>query len=205
MENTKIIINIGRQFGSGGKKVAEAISRKLGIPVYDNELITKAAEESGFSASIFQKNDEKKRVLHLGGLLSSNRYGNYNGNVLSEDRIFKIQSEVIRKIAESGSAIFVGRASDYILRDMDCLDIFISAPMAQRKKSVAERMGISEEEAVSVIEHRDKVRENFYNFFTFSHWGVASNYDLCIDSSILGFDGTADFIIDFGRKRGYIK
>ena len=197
-----VIINVGRQFGSGGKSVAEAIGKTLGIPVYDNELITKAAEQSGFSESLFTKNDEKKSVFNIGSIFGSNRYGNYTKNMLNEGELFKIQSDVIRDIAEKGDAIFVGRASDYVLRDMDCLDVFICAPLEARKARVSERLSISPEEAETMIEKKDKGREEYYNFFTFSHWGVASNYDLCVDSSILGVDGTAEYIIDFARRAG---
>lgn len=189
------LINIGRQFGSGGKSTAEALSLRLGIPVYDNDLIAKAAEQSGFSRSLLSERDEEKSFFLLG---FSNRY-------VSDNAIFDIESKTIRNIAEQGPAIFVGRASDYVLRDMECLDVFITAPVEARIARISERHGISEEEAAAMIEKKDKRREAYYNYFTFGHWGMASNYDLCIDSSILGIDGTADYIIDFGKKSGYIK
>ncbi len=187
-----IIINVGRQFGSGGKSVASSLGGKLGIPVYDNELIIKAAAESGISPELFRRTDEKKRIVELG----------FNTSGLSDREIFRIQSKAIRDIALGSSAIFVGRASDYVLRDMDCLDVFITAPDENRRERVRERTGISGEEADRLIAKMDKSRESYYNFFTFGHWGVASNYDLCLDSSILGIDGTADVIIDFARRAG---
>lgn len=187
-----IIINIGRQFGSGGKSVASSLGEKLGIQVYDNELIIKAAAESGFSPDLFRRSDEKKRIVELG----------FQTAGLNDREIFKIQSKVIRNIAQSASAIFVGRASDYVLRDMNCLDVFITAPDENRIARIRERTGVSDEEAARLMAKMDKGRESYYNFFTFSHWGVASNYDLCVDSSILGIDGTADFIIDFARRAG---
>lgn len=200
----KVIINVGRQFGSGGKQVAECLGNKLGIKVFDNEIINEAAKESGFSTELFKKNDERRRILHIGSLFGSNRYGRFTDNVLSEGELFRIQSEVIRSLAEKDDAIFVGRASDYVLRDMDCLDVFVCAPLENRIERVSERKGISREEAGSLIKKSDRERESFYNFFTMSNWGVASNYDICIDSSILGIEGTADFIIDFGKKAGLI-
>lgn len=202
MEHT--IINVGRQFGSGGKRVASALSEKLGIPVYDNELIAEAAEQSGYSKDLFTKSDERKSVFTLSNIFgTTNRYS-VGESYLNDNQLFKMQSEVIRNIAAKGSAIFVGRAADYVLRDMECLDVFISAPMEDRKKMVAEREGISLEAAESMIVKKDRKRQDYYNFFTFGNWGVASNYDLCIDTSILGIEGTADFIIDFGRKSGLI-
>ncbi|MCQ2138961.1 MAG: cytidylate kinase-like family protein [Bacteroidales bacterium] len=201
----KIIINIGRQFGSGGKSVAIALGQKLGIPVYDNELLIQAAKESGYSEDFFAKRDEQKKFFSLSNLTSTlvNSFG-IAENYLNDDELFRIQSEVIKGAAERGSAIFVGRASDYVLRDLDCLDVFITAPMAARKARVAERTGVSLEEAEAIIQKRDKTRKSYYDYFTFGDWGVASNYDLCLDSSMLGIDGTADFIIEFGKKSGLI-
>ncbi|MBR3013320.1 MAG: cytidylate kinase-like family protein [Bacteroidales bacterium] len=199
------IINIGRQFGSGGRRIAEALGIRLGIPFYDNELIVEAAQKSGFSKELFEQRDEHKSVFTLTNFLST--LNNYSGseNYLNDNRLFKIQSDVILELAQQGPAIFVGRASDYVLREMECLDVFITAPLEVRKKDVAEREGISLEEAEALIARRDKDRESYYNYLTFGQWGVASNYDLCIDSSILGIEGTADFIIDFGRKCGLVK
>lgn len=203
MEHT--IINVGRQFGSGGKRVASALGAKLGIPVYDNELIAEAAEHSGYSRDLFKKSDERKSVFTLSNIFgTTNRYS-VGESYLNDNQLFKMQSEVIRKIASNGPAIFVGRAADYVLRDMECLDVFISAPIEERRKLVAERECISLEAAETMIIKRDRNRAEYYNFFTFGNWGVASNYDLCVDSSILGIEGTADFIIDFGRKSGLIK
>lgn len=198
----KIIITIGRQFGSGGKCVADALGRKLGIPVYDNELIMKAAQDSGFSAEFFVKSDEKRRIFSLSSIFA-NTFQADTENFMSDNELFKMQSETIRKIAEQGSAIIVGRCSDYILRDMDCvLDVFLTSPEEVRAERVAERMDIDLEKAVALIERKDKGRSEYYNYYTFGEWGVASTYDLCLDSSILGTEGTADFIIDFARKAG---
>lgn len=201
----KNIINIGRQFGSGGKQIADCLSSKLGIKVFDNELLKEAAQASGFSQDLFKRNDERKSILHLGSLFGSNRYGRFTDNVLSEGQLFQIQSDVIRDIAQKEDAIFVGRASDYVLRDMECLDVFVCAPFEERVSRVSERRSISREESEALIKKTDREREAYYNFFTFGNWGVASNYDLCIDSSILGIEGTADYIIEFGRKAGLIR
>ena len=200
----KILITIGRQFGSGGKAVAHILGHKLGIPVYDNELIDEAAKKSGFSKDLFEGSDEKKRPFSLSSIFSSNRYGHFSDNYINAADLFRIQSETIRSLAEKGSAIFVGRASDFVLRDMDCIDIFLTAPMEVRKRFVSQREGISPEEAEEMILKREKEREAYYNYISFGNWGVASNYDLCIDSSILGFEGTADLIIEYARKRGYL-
>ena len=203
MTDNHTIINIGRQFGSGGKEVASRIGSMLGIEVYDNELISKAAEESGFSKELFQRSDEKRSVFNLFSLMGGDRFGSTQ-NYVGDNELFKIQSEVIRGIADKGPAIFVGRCSNYILRDKKCLDVFVSAPLEARLKRVMERTGLSEDDARIRIERQDKSRQSYYNFFSFGNWGAASDYDLCVDSSILGIQGTAEFIIDFGRKAGLI-
>ena len=200
----KVLINIGRQFGAGGKGVAEILGERLGIPVYDNELLHKAAEESGFSAAFFKKNDERRRVFRFGSLFGLNRASSYAPSGIDETELFKYQSQAIRDIAEQGSAIFLGRASDYVLRDMECLDVFICAPLEDRVKRVVERTKMTDEDAEKYILKKEKARRDYYNFFTLGDWGVASNYDLCLDSSLLGLDGCADLIIDFGKITGLI-
>lgn len=197
----KIIINIGRQFGGGGLGVAYELGKKLGIPVYDKELIAKAAQDSGFSKGIFEESDEKKRLFSLSSIFAS-RFGDTE-NYMSDRGLFKMQSETIRKIAEQGSAIIVGRCSDYILRDMECtLDVFLTSPLEVRAARIAERSGLSLEEAEKLAEEKDRNRAEYYNYYTFTDWGVASTYDLCLDSSVLGIEGTADIIIEFARKAG---
>lgn len=198
MANT--IINIGRQFGSGGGYVAKEVGTLLGIPVYDNELISKAAEESGYSAELFRKNDEKKSLFSISNFFSTGRFVAAE-NYLGADMLFRIQSEVIRKTAMEGPAVFIGRCSDYILRDMDCLDVFICAPTEFRVDRLVKMEAMEEDEARRLIKLKDRTRESYYNYFTFGSWGTASNYDLCIDSSILGIEGTAKAIVSFLEKK----
>lgn len=203
MEN-RIIINLGRQFGSGGKQVALELGRKLGINVYDNELITKAAESSGFSPDVFMKKDEKRNLFPVSSFFATQTFGSPK-NYLNGENLFQIQSSVIRDIAEKESAVIVGRCADYILRDLDCtVDVFITAPRETRISMIMDRMKTSREKAEDLIEKTDRKRETYYNYYTFGNWGVASNYDLCVDSSILGIEGTADYIIDFAVRAGIL-
>ena len=199
----KIIITIGRQFGAGGLGVATALGKKLGIPVYDKEILKKAAQDSGFSAEFFEESDEKKRFFSLSSIFS-NGFGDTE-NYMSDRGIFKMQSQTIKAIAEQGSAIIVGRCSDYILRDMEgTLDVFLTSPAEIRAARVAERSGKTLEESARLVEEMDRKRAEYYNYYTFGDWGVAGTYDLCIDSSVLDIEGTADFIIDFATKAGLI-
>lgn len=198
----KLIINIGRQFGSGGLLVGKELGRKLGFPVYDRELITKAAQDSGFSKEIFIENDEKRSFLSLTSIFTQSFCSDDN-DYMSGSHLFKIQSETIRKIAEQGSAVILGRCSDYILRDMDCtLDVFLTASDEIRAARIAERSGLDLDEATQLMEKKDRSREQYYNYFTFGNWGMATNYDLCIDTGIVGIENAADIIIDFAVKAG---
>ncbi|MBR4978614.1 MAG: cytidylate kinase-like family protein [Bacteroidales bacterium] len=200
----KLIITIGRQFGSGGKDVADALGRRLEIPVYDNELITKAAQESGFSAELFVKSDEKKRFFSLTSIFGSNIGGDPD-NYMSDENLFNIQCSTIRNIAEQGSAVIVGRCSDYVLRDSGCtLNVFLTSSEEARVARIMEREGLSKEKATALMEKKDKGRADYYNYYTFGNWGVASTYDLCLDSSILGVEGTAEFIIEYARRAGLL-
>ena len=204
MKDNELIINVGRQFGSGGRLVALALGRKLGIPVYDQELIAKAAEQSGFSKELFANSDEKRNLLALSSfIVDVGRFGSAD-KYMSDNQLFVIQSNVIRSLADKGPAIFIGRCSDYILRDRKCLDVFVTATDEVRIKRIAERMNITPEQADSLMRKKDRTRETYYNYYTFGNWGVASNYDLCVDSSVLGIEGTADMIIDFCRRAGLL-
>ena len=199
----KIIINIGRQFGGGGLGVAYELGKKLGIPVYDKELIAKAAQDSGFSKGIFEESDEKKRLFSLSSIFAS-RFGDTE-NYMSDRGIFKLQSQTIAKIAQQGSAVIGGRCADYILRENEnTLNVFLTSPLEVRAERIASRQGMSLEDAMAKAQEKDKKRAEYYNYYTLGEWGAAGNYDLCIDSSILGIEGTADFIIDFARKAGKI-
>ena len=197
----KIIINIGRQFGGGGRGVAYELGRKLNIPVYDREIIGQAAKDSGFGAEFFKERDEKRGFFSFTEIFA-NGFGDTE-NFMSDRGIFKLQCQTIEKIAQEGPAVIVGRCADYILRENEnTLNIFLTSPLEVRAERIASRQGMSLEEAKAKAQEKDKKRAEYYNYYTFGEWGVAGNYDLCIDSSILGIEGTADFIIDFARKAG---
>ena len=198
------IITIGRSFGSAGGHIGHAIGQKLGIPFYDNELISKVAEEEGYSKGLFAQAEEKS-LFSFSSFFASSRLGYMDGGYVNDNVLFKIQSEVIRNIAERGDAILIGRCADYILRDMDCLNVFVSAPEEYRIKSLMKSENISADEAEKLMRRKDRTRETYYNYYTFGAWGHASNYHLCVDSSILGIEGTAELIVDFGRRCGKIK
>ena len=198
------LINIGRSFGSGGGFVGHAIGEKLGIPFYDNERICQAAEQSGYSRNIMA-GEQKSSLFNISSFFVSGRPGFLEGNYATDNVLFEVQSAVIRDIAAKGDAILIGRCADYILRDLPCLNVFICAPLEYRIQRLVETEGLSEDQASKLIRRKDRTRETYYNYYTFGAWGKADNYHLCVDSSVLGIDGTADYIIDFGRRAGRIR
>ena len=195
------VINIGRQLGSGGKDIGEIIARRLGVRLYDKELLTLAARQSGLCAEFFEKADEKESRSVLStmiGYLRSPFAGDCGGvtSVLSNDALFKIQSDVIRDVAERESCIFVGRCADYILREHPRrVDVFISASEADRIRRICARTGCTADEA------RAQMERGYYNYYSSKTWGAAATYHLCIDSSVFGDEGTADFILEFASRK----
>lgn len=202
----RFVINIGRQIGSGGKSVGETVAERLGINLYDKQLINIAAEESGLAPELFERADEHRSrgaFASLIGYLRSPSAGDDGGvtNVLSGDALFKIQSDAIRKIAGRESCVFVGRCADYILRDNPrAVNVFITASAEDRCRRICERMGVAPQQALSIMERGDEQRASYYNYYSSHKWGVASTYHLCVDSSVMGIGGTADLVIDFARR-----
>ena len=205
--NGNYVVNIGRQLGSGGKEIGEKLAARLGIDFYDKELIKLASEESGLCKEFFEKADEKASQGIIGGLFGM-RFPFISGgampctNCLSNDALFKIQSDVIRHLAASKSCLFVGRCADYILRDHPrCANIFISSSREDRIARLCSIHNISEEEAQGMMDKADKKRSEYYNYYSYKTWGAAATYHLCIDSSVLGVDGTVRFIEGFVAKK----
>lgn len=194
------IINIGRSLGSGGRAIGHILAKEFDIAYYDREILNLAAKESGFCPEVFERSDEKNRFLRtLGNIIPFFGGGStYYNNELSNENLFRLQSEAIRKAAADHSCIFIGRCADYVLRDFPrCVNVFITADMADRISSVVKRNGCTENEARSIIERGDKERADFYNFYSSGTWGAASTYHLCINSSVLGIDRTAEYIKQF--------
>ena len=198
----KTIITIGRQFGSGGHAVGEKLSKQLGIPFYDKELIAMAAKESGYSEKLFEDVDEKP----TNSFLYSLAMGSYiMGNSLSgaidmplNDKLFVIQSNIMQKIAAEGSCIIVGRCADYVLKEEhDCVKVFIHADMEIRVKAIAKAFQVTDAKAEDMIIKTEKTRASYYNYFANTHWGKVDNYHLTIDTGLIGVDNTVALIKSF--------
>lgn len=198
----KVVLAIARQYGSGGHDVAEKAAQLLDIPFYDKELIALAAKESGLSEHLFDGMDEKPTNSLLYSLVTglqtnSNTYYHYL-DTINPDNIFRIQANVIRSLAEKGSCVFVGRCSDYILReDTSLVSVFIHADMDYRVERVMAANDIKEKAAIDLIKKTDKKRASFYNFYSNKAWGNVDNYDLSIATDRIGFDNAAKLIVDF--------
>lgn len=198
--DSHLIITIGRQLGAGGLGVARRLAQEFGLKVYDKELLAEVARESGLDEACFEKRDEKSSRGVLGALQSfRSLFGIYNragaDTVMNEDKLFQIQSEVMRNIAAKEDCIIVGRCADYILRDEPRLmSVFISASLDSRVKRIMAGEHLSEEDARHYVEQGDRKRAAYYNYYTFKKWGDSSSYDLCIDSSKL--DDDIDKVVD---------
>jgi cytidylate kinase len=197
----KYVVNIGRQLGSGGKEIGEKLARELKISFYDKELINLASEYSGLCEEFFEKADEKtpQSFVHFPFFNgTATLYSNY----LSNNTLFKIQSNIIRKLASEKSCLFVGRCADYILRDHTCsINIFISSYMHDRIKRLCHTLNLSETEVKELIHKTDKCRSEYYNFYTYNTWGAATTYHLCVNASVLGIEGTVTFIKEFVAQK----
>lgn len=205
--NSNFVINIGRQLGSGGKEIGEKLAVRLGIDFYDKELINLASEESGLCKEFFEKADEKASQGIIGGLFGMRFPFISEGampctNCLSNDALFKIQSDVIRHLAAEKSCVFVGRCADYILREHPrCANIFISSSREDRIARLCRLHNISESAAEEKMAKADKRRSEYYNYYSYKTWGAAATYHLCIDSSVMGIEDTVQFIEEFAKKK----
>lgn len=195
----KRIITISRECGSGGHIIAEKLSKELGIPLYDREIIEMTAKKSGLTTDFVQESNERITNSILFNIANSMTYANQvftSGNVSMVDQVFFIQCDIIKKVANDSPCIIVGRCADYILRERDdCLNVFVHADKEYRKERFAKLNNISEKEAESVIKKRDKSRQNYYRYYTDKEWGNMKNYALTLDSKVLGNDMCAELIL----------
>ena len=202
----KIIITIARQYGSGGREIGERVAEILGYPIYDKELIKDAASKGSLNEDVLKEADESAANSLLYTLaMGSNVIGatmHFGYKMPLNDKLFILQSEVIKDYAQKGSCVIIGRCADYVLRDeKNTLKIFIYGDLDHRKARVAERHPeIKTSQIVDVINKTDKRRSSYYNFYTGNKWGKYDNYDMAINSSTLGIEGTAQVIAACAKK-----
>lgn len=189
------VISIGRQFGCGAHEIATGLSKTLGIPYLDKEIIKRAAKDSGFDEKIFSFYDERPTRSFLYNISTDGMAGITGNGVSLEDQVFQYQFETIKKFAKEGSCIIVGRCADYILQDNPNLfTVFLHADEDFRKERIMKLYGLDEKSVAKELKSVDKKRAKFHNFYSDKKWGDVSTYDLSIDVSSMGVDGTVDLI-----------
>ncbi len=202
----RIIITIARQYGSGGREIGERVAKELGIPLYDKEIITDAASLGELDSELIRRADETAANSLLYTLaMGSNMVGatmHFGYKMPLNDKLFILQSEVIKGYAAKGSCVIIGRCADYVLKDeSDILRIFVYGELEARKARIAERHpDLKPAQVIDSINKTDKRRSSYYNFYTGNKWGKYDNYDIALNSSTLGIDGSVAVILASARK-----
>ena len=205
----KTVITIGRQFGSGGREIGEKLAQAYDIKYYDKELIARAAKESGFCEEILMNHDERPTNSFLYNLVIDTYSFGYNSSSFVDmpmsQKVFLAQFDTIKKIADEGPCVIVGRCADYALEGRDnVINLFIYADEDFRVRKIMEQYSMDENKARDNLVKKDKQRASYYNYYTNRKWGRAESYDLCINSSVLGIDGSVklikQFVEDFESK-----
>lgn len=202
----KIIITIARQYGSGGREIGEKVAKKLGITLYDKQLITEAATKGNLDENVSKLADESAANSLLYTLaMGSNVLGttmHFGYKMPLNDKLFILQSEVIKEKAKEDSCVIIGRCGDYVLRDEEnVLRIFVYGDLDHRATRIQQRHPeLKSSQIVDVITKTDKRRSSYYNFYTGNKWGKYDNYDIAINSSTLGIDGAAELIVACAKK-----
>lgn len=198
----KTVVTIGRQFGSAGREIGEKVAARFGIPFYDKELLSRAAQESGFCEEMIQNHDERPTNSFLYNLVMDTYSFGYNASSFVDmpisHKVFLAQFDTIKKIAEEGPCVIVGRCADYALADCkNSVHLFIYGNEECKTKRIMEKYNLPEDKASEMIVKKDKQRQSYYNYYSSKKWGRADSYDLCINSSVLGVDGTVDLIVQY--------
>ena len=193
------VLTIGRQLGSGGRSVAKIVAAHYGINVYDKKLIDMVAEESGLSKTFFEQADEHVSRSFLHFLFAGRGTDSHHADSpLSNDALFRMQSDVIRQLAARESCIILGRCADYILRDdPDLISVYFTADMADRAQRYARHDGTTTDEARAIIAKGDRQRDDYYGYYTNRRWGDAANYQFCMNTSVLGIEATTQVLIGY--------
>ena len=208
METSKnYVITLGRQFGCGAREIGRMVAKLLNIDYYDKELLLEAAKSSGVAPDIFEASDE--RTPKFFSSLWSFNLGYYSGTLfvgdqpVKEDNVYEAQSNVMVELAQKGPCVIVGRSADYILRnEANVISIFLHSSLDDRIKRIIKRGDCkTKKEAKDMAIKQNKLRANYYNFYTDKQWGECESYDLSIDSSKLGPEDTAKFIVEYVKTR----
>ena len=197
-----LVITIGRQAGSGGKKIGELLAKEFGIKCYDKELLAAAAKNSGICQELFESHDERPTNSFLYSLVMDTYSLGYTSSSYLDmpinHKIFLAQFDAIKQIAENESCVIIGRCADYALAEhKNLLTVFINADEEDRIVRIAETQSISEDKAKDLMIKIDKKRSSYYNYYSNKHWSDSKSYDLCINSSRLGLEGCVKLIKNY--------
>lgn len=200
----KLVITIGRQCGSGGRKIGQMLADKLGIKCYDRELLAMAAKESNLSESLFETHDEKPTNSFLYSLVMDTYSLGYNSSSYMDmpinHKIFLAQFDTIKKLASEESCVIVGRCADYALAENDhAVKVFITGNEEDKIHRIMEDKDLPYNKAKDVIVKTDKRRASYYNYYSSKRWGDSRSYDLCVNSSSLGLEGVVDLILSYAN------
>ena len=198
----KVLITVGREYGSGGRVISEALGEKLSIPVFDKNIISIISKKHGYDEHALVNSDER---LANPFFEPYSPYGTDTGSI--SEKLFMLQAQIIKEEADKGSSIFIGRCANDVLRNYpDLVRIFIFAPKEAKIRRIMEREGLqTEEQAAKLIKKTDKARRSYYQFYTDKKWGSPEGMDLLFNSETFGIEGSCDFIIDFLKRKGYIE
>ena len=201
-----LIITIGRPSGSGGKKIGEMLAEKLGVKCYDKELLAQAAKHSGLCEELFEKHDERPTSSFLYSLVMDSYSMGYTSTGYSDmpinHKIFLAQFDTIKKLADEGSCVFIGRCADYALEDYpNVVSVFITGDEEDKIKRISELYDVDEAKAKDLMVKTDKRRASYYNYYSNKKWGDPKSYDMCINSSAVGPEGAVDLIMELAKKK----
>lgn len=202
MSKSNMIITIGRQYGSAGREIGELLAKTYDIPLYDKEMLKRAAKESGICEEIFETHDEKPTNSFLYSLVMDTYSLGYSSNGYADmpinHKVFLAQFDAIKKIADEGPCVLVGRCADYALEEYsNVVNVFIHADLDVRIRRIARLYDLTDAKAKDTILKTDKKRASYYNYYTNKEWGEAKSYDLCINSGKLGVEGAAKAIMEY--------
>ncbi len=201
-----LVITIGRQCGSGGKKIGQMLAEKMGVKCYDKELLARAAKESGFCEELFETHDEKPTSSFLYSLVMDTYSLGYNTSAYMDmpinHKIFLAQFDTIKKLADEESCVIVGRCADYALADYpNTVSVFVTGNDDDKVKYLMELYSVDKAKAKDIMVKTDKKRASYYNYYSSKKWGDARSYDLCVNSSSIGADAAVDTILAFARAK----
>jgi cytidylate kinase len=202
------VITVGRQYGSGGAEMAKRLGERLGLHVYDKEILKMTSEESGIRESYFHLADEKagNKLLYkiIKSLTPEKGAPSFGSDLTSADNLFRFQSEVIRKLAAEEDCIIMGRCADYVLEGMEGLvRVFIYADMDFREKRTIEKEYYAAKDAKKNIKRIDRERRDYFRYYTGKEWEFPENYDLMINTAAIGTDGAVETIKNYLKVRGF--